>query len=143
MQQATINQKTIADIIKAHKRLIKFSLAACARCTLCAESCFFFHQHKGDPRYMPSHKVINSIGLLYKKRGRITHEDLAGIKEIVWKRCALCTRCYCPIGIDIPRLIALARRICRAAGVVHTWDTPPTTVEPRQTGTEKPVHLTT
>jgi heterodisulfide reductase subunit C len=71
---------------------------------------------------MPSHKVINSIGIFYKKKGKVTRAELEDIKEIIWKRCVLCTRCYCPLGIDIPSMIALARRICRSQGVVYNYN---------------------
>jgi Fe-S oxidoreductase len=118
----TIDTTPIADILNKKKALVRLSLAACARCSLCAESCFLFHLHDHDPRYMPSHKLIHSIGRLQQRKGRITDEELEEIKEIVWQRCVLCTRCYCPMGIDIPAMIALARSILRSAGVVHTWD---------------------
>ena len=48
---------------------MKLSLAACAHCTLCAESCFLFNARDNDPTYMPSYKFINSLGVLYKKKG--------------------------------------------------------------------------
>jgi Fe-S oxidoreductase len=101
---------------------MKTALRVCAHCSLCAESCFLFHVHDGDPRYMPSHKFINSIGRLYKKKGQVDRKGLEEISEIVWRRCVLCTRCYCPLGIDIPEMIALARNICRSQDVYYQWD---------------------
>ncbi|MFZ7126221.1 MAG: 4Fe-4S dicluster domain-containing protein [Desulfobacterales bacterium] len=117
-----VNVEEIREQLDARKDKMKMALRVCAHCSLCAESCFLFHVHDGDPRYMPSHKFINSIGRLYKKKGRVSREDLEEIKEIVWRRCVLCTRCYCPLGIDIPEMIALARNICRSQDVVYTWD---------------------
>lgn len=71
---------------------------------------------------MPSHKAIHSIGVMYKKKGRLSTEEMDQIKDIVWKKCVLCQRCYCPFGIDIPDMIALARRICRSQNVMPEFD---------------------
>ena len=48
--------------------------------------------------------------------------ELEEIKINVWERCVLCTRCYCPFGIDIPAMISLARSICRSQGVYPAHD---------------------
>ena len=48
-------------------------------------------------------------------------ELLEEIKELIWKNCVLCGRCYCPLGIDIPGMIALARSICRSYGVYGVY----------------------
>ncbi|MCF8068024.1 MAG: 4Fe-4S dicluster domain-containing protein [Desulfobacterales bacterium] len=119
---APVNTDEIKSILDKHKDQVKLSLKLCAHCTLCAESCFLFHVKDKDPRYMPSHKFINSIGKLYKKKGNVSRKTLEEISEIVWRKCVLCTRCYCPFGIDIPKMIALARQICRSQGVVQQFD---------------------
>ncbi len=97
------------------------ALRVCAHCSLCAQSCFLFNTREQDPIYMPSHKFINSIGRLYKKKGNVDRQALEEISEIAWKRCVLCTRCYCPLGIDIPEMITLARTICRSQNVVNDF----------------------
>ena len=71
---------------------------------------------------MPSHKFINSVGKLYRRRGKVDRASLEKMREIVWERCVLCTRCYCPLGIDIPDMIALARKVCRSQGVLPHYD---------------------
>ncbi|MFO7749006.1 MAG: (Fe-S)-binding protein [Desulfobacteraceae bacterium] len=113
-----IDAEQINAQLKKRKNKMKLSLGACARCTLCADSCFLFHANHEDPTYMPSYKVINSIGRLYKRKGRITRPELEQIQELVWNKCVLCTRCYCPFGIDIPDMIAFARSICRSQNVL-------------------------
>lgn len=118
----TVDSLKIKEFIDKNKSKIKLSLGICARCSLCAESCFLFNAHNKDPKYMPSHKLINSLGYLYKRKGKVSIEDLHKIKEIVWERCVLCTRCYCPIGIDIPSLISLTRQICRSQDVYLEYD---------------------
>jgi Fe-S oxidoreductase len=114
--------RQIKEMLAKHKKKMKLWMGVCARCSLCAESCFMFNSHDGDPRYMPSYKFINSLGLLYKKRGRVASQELEEIKVHIWDRCVLCTRCYCPFGIDIPAMISLARSICRSQGVYPSYD---------------------
>jgi len=112
-----VNTDLIRKRLDEHKKKIKLSLKACAHCSLCAESCFLYMSKNKDPKYVPSYKFINSIGLLYKKKGNVDKVALEEIKSNVWERCALCTRCYCPIGINIPEMLALARTICREQDV--------------------------
>ncbi len=112
----------VKKILQKNKSKMKFYLGMCAHCSLCAESCFLFNSHDKDPRYMPAYKFINSLGILYKKRGKISENTAEEIKLNIWERCALCTRCYCPFGIDIPSMIALARTIMRLQGVYPRYD---------------------
>lgn len=116
------DRKKIGEFLSAHKTKMKLFLKVCAHCGLCAESCFIYMTRGKKPEYMPSHKMIHSIGTLYKKKGKISWETFDEIKEIVWKRCVLCTRCYCPLGIDIPEMIALVRSICRSQNVLPDFD---------------------
>ncbi|HMB30245.1 MAG TPA: 4Fe-4S dicluster domain-containing protein [Desulfohalobiaceae bacterium] len=117
-----IDSQQIKAVLKKNKAKIKKSLSLCAHCSMCAESCFLFMNHDQDPKYMPSHKIMNSLGYLYKKKGKVNEEEMESIKDIVWNRCVLCTRCYCPLGIDIPDLISLTRKICRSQGIYFTYD---------------------
>lgn len=119
-----INTEEIKAILNTEKAKMKLWLKVCAHCSLCAESCFLFTTTGGgkDPRYMPSHKFIHSIGILYKKKGRVNREALEKIGDIVWNRCVLCMRCYCPFGIDIPGMIALGRKICRSQNIYRKYD---------------------
>ncbi len=112
----------IKEMLEKNKGKMKFSLEICARCTLCAESCFLYNYRGKDPRYMPSYKFIHSIGTLYKKKGNVDRAILEEIGVNVFSRCVLCTRCYCPFGIDIPSMLAFARSICRSQGVYHRYD---------------------
>jgi len=116
------DRKKILEFLSAHKTKAKISLRVCAHCGLCAESCFIYMTRGKKPEYMPSHKMIHSIGKLYKKKGKASWQDFDEIKEIAWKRCVLCTRCYCPLGIDIPEMITLARSICRSQNVLPDFD---------------------
>jgi len=112
-QTETVNITALQETLKQHKKRMSLSLKACAGCSLCAESCFLFELKNHDPQYMPSYKVLNSLGRLYRKRGRVTKKQLHEMAGLVWRNCVLCGRCYCPFGIDIPAMIALARQILR------------------------------
>ena len=116
-----VDSAQIKEILARHKAQIKFCLSVCAHCSMCAHSCFLYESREQDPKYMPSHKMINSIGYLYRRKGRVDMRELRTIGDIVWNRCVLCTRCYCPLGVDIPYMINLARRICRDQGVYREY----------------------
>ena len=114
-----VNVKEIQRILHQNKMQIAMSLKVCAHCSLCADSCFLYRCRQQKPEYMPSHKFINSLGIIYKNKGNVSRQELAAMREILWERCVLCTRCYCPLGINIPDLISLARRICRSQGIFY------------------------
>jgi len=61
---AGVNSDEIRAILDEKKAKMKLSLKACAHCSLCAESCFLFMGHNKDPKYMPSYKFLNSVGVL-------------------------------------------------------------------------------
>lgn len=80
------------------------------------------YRKTGDPSYIPSHKVFNSIGKLYRKRGQVNYGELQDMADTAWNKCVLCERCYCPVGLKIPDMIALGRSICRSQGIYRTRD---------------------
>ena len=128
-----LNTENIQKMLNQKKARMKLNLAACASCSLCAESCFLFMSKNKDPRYMPSYKVIHSLGKLYKKKGKVDRAALDEMKDLVWKNCVLCERCYCAFGIDIPNMIAFTRSILRSQGISgvypHTFGAPEDTQE--------------
>jgi Fe-S oxidoreductase len=117
-----VDTKKIKELLNHRKGKMKRFLSYCAHCSLCAESCFLYMKYKKDPKYMPSYKMINSLGKLYKKRGKVDRKFLNEIKGIVWRNCVLCGRCYCPIGIHVPSMIVFARSILRSQDVYPQLD---------------------
>ena len=111
----------IRRVVGRHEEMIRLSLQACVHCALCAESCFKYRQSGGDPTFTPSYKAINTIGLIWKKKGRLAPAEYERVRELAWDKCVLCMRCYCPIGISIPSLIAAARTACREQGVQRSF----------------------
>ena len=114
---AAMVAQRVGRVLRRNRQLIKLSLQACAHCALCAESCFKYRQSGGDPGYSPSYKAINSIGKIYRRKGRLSESEYQEVSRLAWDRCALCMRCYCPVGISVPSLIACARSICRERGI--------------------------
>ncbi len=125
MKERMVDPRTldrIARIVEKKEGMIRLSLQACAHCSLCAESCFKYTQ-SGDPTCTPSYKAINSIGTIWKKKGVLSDAEYERIRELAWDKCVLCMRCYCPIGISVPSLIAAARSACRERGVQRWYTT--------------------
>jgi Fe-S oxidoreductase len=115
-------ESRIMALLLQKKDMIRLSLSACVHCSLCSESCFKYRGSGGDPTYTPSYKAINTIGRIFRSRGRLTDRQYADIEELAWHKCVLCMRCYCPIGISVPSLIAAARSVCREKGVFRRYD---------------------
>jgi Fe-S oxidoreductase len=113
---------TIKRILSKKRKLIKLSLSVCVHCSICSDSCFLFRSHQNDPTYTPSYKAINSIGKIFKTGGILSDNEYKDIADLVWNKCVMCTRCYCPVGINIPSLIATARTICREKGFYRKYD---------------------
>ena len=117
----SVDTEKIRAMLRQKKSRMKLCLTACASCTLCAESCFLFVSNDKNPHYMPSYKVVNSLGKLYKKRGKVNRDLLEGMKDLVWRNCVLCGRCYCPFGIDLPSMISFTRSILRSQGITGVY----------------------
>ena len=119
---ADVNSTAVWTLLEKHEFAMRMALRVCAHCGLCAESCFLYVARDKRPEYMPSHKFIHTLGILYRKKGHVGREELESMCHIAWRRCVLCTRCYCPLGINIPDMIALVRRICRSQNVVPDFE---------------------
>lgn len=119
--QKPINTKTIKELLDANDSArIRTWLSICARCGLCAESCFFYLAKGKDPKLSPAYKVKATLGELYKRKGNVDRDFLEKCYNIIWGECTTCKRCslYCPFGIDIATMIATVRAICNSQGIV-------------------------
>lgn len=117
----SVDTEEIRELLDQKKNMEMF-LSVCVSCGMCAESCFLYMNNNKDPSYMPSYKAINSLGKLYRKKGKVSREDLEEMKPLIWEKCVLCSRCYCPVGISIPSMISWARNICRSQGEFREYD---------------------
>lgn len=116
-----VDTRYIRYMLDQKKTQMKIMLLYCARCSNCAKSCFLYTNTQ-DASYIPSHKVFFSLGKLYKAKEKIRRRDLENMVDTIWNKCVLCERCYCPIGLNIPEMISMARSICRSQGVYKTYD---------------------
>ncbi len=123
MNLHSIDNDTIKKML-GQKPWMRLNLYTCIACGLCADSCFLY-RHRRDPRNMPIYKAINSLGRMFRKSGRITRSMLDEMSGLIYGRCVMCGRCYCPLGIDIPGMISWARTICRSQGVYERYDLDP------------------
>ena len=98
-------------------------LATCVSCGLCAESCHHFVSMDRDPKLSPAGKVRKTLGVMLKKKGKVSKEFIREAAITAYSECNLCKRCsmYCPMGIDIAYLMTLVRRICHLLGVVPRY----------------------
>lgn len=116
-----VDVKQIKSLLEANDGArVRAWLSICSRCGLCAESCFFYLANNRDPRLSPAYKFKNTLGLMYRRKGKVDREFLKKCYGIIWGECTTCKRCsmYCPFGIDIATLIATARTICFSQGIV-------------------------
>jgi Fe-S oxidoreductase len=112
-----VDSGTIMSILNgALGARMKLWLKSCYHCGLCADSCFFYLAHGKDPKYMPSYKVIKTLGEISKRKGKVSRQFLEEAADIVFGNCTGCRRCsmYCPFGIDIGVMLGTVRAICAA-----------------------------
>ena len=109
------------DPLRRNKGKIRLMLQICAHCGMCAESCFLYVANGRDPRYSPAYKMITAFKILSRTRKPISSSEMDIVQDMLWHRCVLCMRCYCPLGIDIPGMIFLGRSICRKKGVYRDY----------------------
>lgn len=120
MAEPAVNIKLIKERLAFLKGgRFKAWLEICAHCAYCSDSCFFYLAHDKDPKYMPAYKVKQTLDKLYKKKGKVTWEELEKMADIAYGDCTACRRCslYCPFGIDIAVMIAAVRGILCGQGL--------------------------
>ncbi len=118
---APVDGDKIRSILEANRGArMRSWLSICARCGLCAESCFFYLAHDRDPTMSPAYKVKVTLGELYRRRGRVDRDFLQEVYQVAWGRCTMCRRCsmFCPFGIDLAAMIGVARACCNSQGIL-------------------------
>jgi Fe-S oxidoreductase len=115
-----VDVKKIQAILQANDGArLRTWLSICSRCGPCAESCFFYLAKNKDPKLSPVYKAKVSLGVMQRKKGKVSREFLENLVDVIWGQCTTCRRCamYCPFGIDIATMIAVARAVCNSQGV--------------------------
>jgi Fe-S oxidoreductase len=115
-----LNTKKIREMLDANNGArIRTWLNICASCGLCAESCFVYLGNDRDPKLSPAYKFRHTLGEMYRRKGKVDEAFLESCFDILWLQCTMCKRCsmFCPFGIDVASMIAVARGICHSQGV--------------------------
>jgi Fe-S oxidoreductase len=134
-----ISQMTTAELSEAlqtYRERIDNELAAqlnsCVHCGLCSETCHYYLA-SGELEALPAYK-LNLVSAVFRKHFSLagkTVPSLVGARELdakmvdswvdsLFGRCTMCGRCAlnCTLGINIPRLVRLARTTLAAVNLV-------------------------
>jgi len=84
-KESPIDTKKISEILEANNGArIRTWLSICSHCALCAESCFFYLANNKDPQMSPAYKFKNTLGEMYRRKGKVDREFLRNCYNIVW-----------------------------------------------------------
>ena len=97
-EKNSVNTAAISEMLERKEPEMKRILNYCVRCSICAESCFLYMAHKGDPQYMPSYKIVNSLGILYKKKGNVDRQFLRESRDWYGETVCFATAATAPSG---------------------------------------------
>lgn len=108
---------------KTFKSRMKTWLEICARCGMCAESCFLYLINDRDPEQVPAYKIQSTLGEIIKRKGKVSNEFMRKTMEVAWAKCTCCNRCgmYCPHGIDTGIMFGYLRGLLYQQGFVP-WE---------------------
>ena len=125
MKQMKVDTEALARDVEAACKSSRTRtwLSLCARCGMCAESCFLYQANDQDPKQVPSYKFQSTLGELVRRKGQVDTEFMLHCMEVAWSQCTCCNRCslYCPHGIDTGVLISILRGLLFKHGFVP-WE---------------------
>ena len=124
MEQLEVDREKLwATVQKTFKSRMRTWLDVCARCGLCADSCFLYLVNDRDPEQVPSYKIHSTLGEIVKRKGDVDNAFMRHAMEVAWSRCTCCNRCamYCPHGIDIGIMMGYLRGLLYSQGFVP-WE---------------------
>ncbi|SBV93668.1 Protein DVU_0531 [uncultured delta proteobacterium] len=98
-------------------------LNICARCGMCAESCFYYRTNDRDPAQVPAYKIQSTLGEMVRRKGKVDTKFMMNAMDVAWGKCTCCNRCavYCPHGIDVGAMISYMRGLLFKQGFVP-WE---------------------
>ncbi|MDL2306707.1 (Fe-S)-binding protein [Desulfovibrio sp. OttesenSCG-928-C06] len=98
-------------------------LEICARCGMCADSCFLYRVNKNDPKQVPAYKIQTTLGEMIRRKGQVDNAFMRHAMDVAWSQCTCCNRCsqFCPHGIDTGVMISYMRGILFSQGFVP-WE---------------------
>ncbi|MFP5258273.1 MAG: sulfate respiration complex iron-sulfur protein HmcF [Acidobacteriota bacterium] len=116
-------EKLWATIQKTCKSRTQTWLDICARCGLCADSCFLYLVNDCKPEQVPSYKIQSTLGEMVRRKGDVDNAFMRHAMEVAWSQCTCCNRCamYCPHGIDMGVMMGYTRGLLYSQGFVP-WE---------------------
>ncbi len=116
-------EKLWSTIQKTFKSRMQTWLDVCARCGLCADSCFLYLVNDRNPEQVPSYKIQSTLGEIVRRKGDVDNAFMRHAMEVAWSRCTCCNRCaqFCPHGIDIGVMMGYTRGLLYSQGFVP-WE---------------------
>ncbi len=124
MQELEVDRDKLRTTLKnTFRSRFKTWLEICARCGMCADSCFLYTVNNRDPKQVPSYKIHSTLGEIVRRKGDVDGAFMRQVMEVAWSQCTCCNRCgqYCPHGIDIGVMMGYTRGILYSQGFVP-WE---------------------
>ncbi len=124
LSQLDVDRNALWNTIqKTCKSRLRTWLEICARCGLCADSCFFYLANNKDPKQVPSYKIQSTLGEMVRRKGDVDNAFMQMVMDTAWGKCTCCNRCamYCPFGIDMGVMFGYLRGLCFSQGFVP-WE---------------------
>ncbi len=124
MNQLDVDREALYNTLqKTCKSRLRTWLEICARCGLCADSCFFYLANQRDPKQVPSYKIQSTLGEIVRRKGNVDNAFMQTVMDTAWGKCTCCNRCamYCPFGIDMGVMFGYLRGLCFSQGFVP-WE---------------------
>lgn len=124
MEELHVDAVLLRDALeKTCKSRTRTWLEICARCGLCAESCFFYRCSDRDPTQVPAYKIQSTLGEMVRRKGKVDTAFMLNAMDVAWGKCTCCNRCgtYCPHGIDMGVMFSYLRGLLFQQGFVP-WE---------------------
>ncbi len=124
MEELDVDTALLWDSLqKTCKSRLRTWLKICARCGMCAESCFYYRTSQRDPTQVPAYKIQSTLGEMVRRKGQVDTKFMIHAMDVAWGQCTCCNRCgmYCPHGIDVGVMMSYMRGLLFQQGFVP-WE---------------------
>ncbi|MDL2314186.1 (Fe-S)-binding protein [Desulfovibrio sp. OttesenSCG-928-C14] len=100
-----------SDLDRTCKTRTRTWLEICARCGMCADSCFLYNVNNKDPKQVPAYKIQHTLGEIVRRKGEVDNAFMRHCMDVAWSQCTMCNRCaqFCPHGIDTGVMVSYMR----------------------------------
>lgn len=119
LQNLDVDQQALGELIsKTFKSRMRTWLNICAKCGMCADSCFLYLANGRDPKQVPAYKIHSTLGELVRRGGKVDNAFMRHCMDVAFSQCTCCNRCavYCPHGIDMGVMFGYLRGLLFSQG---------------------------